>query len=67
MASQRKALLDRLFRELKFCPTCGEKLRIFGSPSTSEIKECPNGDGTAYITGKRQGQKVGFFMEIFEE
>jgi hypothetical protein len=64
--SRRAALVEQLLKKLQFCPMCGAALKPFGS-STSETKACPNQHGTAYVLGKRQGQKLGLFLEIYEE
>lgn len=64
-SSKRKQFIDGLFVQLRFCPMCGIELLKFGSDT--EMKTCPNEHGTAYVTGKRNGQKVGMFLEIFEE
>lgn len=64
--SKRKLLLEKLTKDMNFCPICGEKLKPMGRGDALN-KTCPSMHGTMYVIGQRQGSRVGILMEVFEE
>lgn len=57
---------NKLFKIMTFCPVCGSELKILGT-SRSEFKSCPAEHGTMTVVGRKAGQRVGMFLEVFEE
>jgi formate dehydrogenase maturation protein FdhE len=62
----RRELLEKLYKDMKYCPVCGENLKPTG-PVDGLLKSCESHHGVMYVIGKRQGSRVGILLEVPEE
>lgn len=61
----RSRYYEQLFRDMKYCPKCGEE--VFPFKTDSSFKTCPNACGTLSIVEGGRNNVTRMQMEIIEE